>query len=107
MMRQYAETGNCRREFILHYFGEAFEGPCGNCDSCERGEHGATSSDEQPFPIGDRVRHSSLGEGTVTHYEGDKMVVAFDTSGYRTLSIPMVLDDDLIEPLDSGDNGSV
>jgi ATP-dependent DNA helicase RecQ len=107
MMRQYAETGSCRREFILHYFGEAFEGPCGNCDSCERGEHGATSPDEQPFPIGDRVRHSSLGEGTVTHYEDDKMVVAFDTSGYRTLSIPMVLEDDLIEPLDSGDNGSV
>jgi ATP-dependent DNA helicase RecQ len=106
MMRQYAETGNCRREFILHYFGEAFEGPCSNCDSCERGQGEAARPDEQPFPIGDRVRHSSLGEGTVTHYEDDKMVVAFDTSGYRTLSVPMVLDEGLIESFDAGDAGS-
>lgn len=34
-MRQYAETRNCRREFLLRYFGDDFTGPCGNCDRCE------------------------------------------------------------------------
>ena len=34
-MREYAETSGCRRELLLRYFGEEFEGPCGNCDNCE------------------------------------------------------------------------
>jgi len=31
----YCETAECRRQFLLHYFGEEF-GPCGNklCDNC-------------------------------------------------------------------------
>ncbi len=100
MMRQYAETSTCRREFILHYFGEAFEGPCDACDACERGETDtAPATDAHPFPIGDRVRHRSLGDGSVTHYEGDTVVILFDEGGYRTLSIPLVVEDRLIEPL--------
>lgn len=35
LLRQYAETRNCRREFLLRYFGDDFTGPCGNCDRCE------------------------------------------------------------------------
>jgi ATP-dependent DNA helicase RecQ len=34
-MRNYAETTGCRRELLLRYFGEPFDGPCHNCDSCE------------------------------------------------------------------------
>jgi len=30
----YAETSACRRSVQLHYFGEAFTGPCGACDNC-------------------------------------------------------------------------
>jgi ATP-dependent DNA helicase RecQ len=30
----YCETAGCRREVLLAYFGERFEGPCGNCDTC-------------------------------------------------------------------------
>jgi ATP-dependent DNA helicase RecQ len=30
----YCETAACRRQVILNYFGEAFEGPCRNCDNC-------------------------------------------------------------------------
>ncbi|NEA51579.1 RecQ family ATP-dependent DNA helicase, partial [Streptomyces sp. SID10815] len=35
MARAYAETTGCRRHFLLGYFGEAYEPPCGNCDRCE------------------------------------------------------------------------
>ena len=33
MMRGYAETTDCRRQFLLGYFGEQLDEPCGNCDS--------------------------------------------------------------------------
>jgi ATP-dependent DNA helicase RecQ len=34
MMRAYAETDGCRRQFLLGYFGEDLPDPCGNCDGC-------------------------------------------------------------------------
>jgi ATP-dependent DNA helicase RecQ len=34
-MQTYAETRRCRRECLLHYFGDDYQGPCGNCDRCE------------------------------------------------------------------------
>lgn len=34
-MIEFCETTECRREFLLHYFGEpALIGNCGNCDNC-------------------------------------------------------------------------
>ncbi|MFC6617583.1 DNA helicase RecQ [Deinococcus radiophilus] len=30
----YCESAGCRREGILGYFGEEYQGPCGNCDNC-------------------------------------------------------------------------
>ncbi|MEO6227033.1 MAG: DNA helicase RecQ, partial [Thermomonas sp.] len=30
----FCETTDCRRQALLAYFGEAFEGACGNCDNC-------------------------------------------------------------------------
>jgi ATP-dependent DNA helicase RecQ len=35
MMRGYAETTGCRRRFLLGYFGQACEEPCGACDRCD------------------------------------------------------------------------
>jgi ATP-dependent DNA helicase RecQ len=32
-MQQYAEISTCRREFLLQYFGDEYQGPCGNCDN--------------------------------------------------------------------------
>ena len=34
MMRGYAETRDCRRQFLLGYFGEPHPGSCGACDIC-------------------------------------------------------------------------
>lgn len=35
-MAAYAETGVCRRKFILNYFGEIMHEDCGFCDNCKR-----------------------------------------------------------------------
>lgn len=35
-MEEYASTSRCRREYLLCYFGDEFNGPCNNCDNCER-----------------------------------------------------------------------
>jgi ATP-dependent DNA helicase RecQ len=43
MIRAYAEHPGCRRQFILSYFGEDYEGPCGNCDNCDAGHGDATA----------------------------------------------------------------
>ncbi len=37
MIRSYAETHRCRRQFLLGYFGEDLPEPCGNCDTCTTG----------------------------------------------------------------------
>ena len=34
-IQNYAEGRSCRREHLLRYFGDAYTGPCGNCDRCE------------------------------------------------------------------------
>ena len=89
MMRAYAETGDCRRAFLLSYFGEPFEPPCGRCDNCEAGRVQAPPSDV-PFPVSARVVHETWGEGVVQRYDDDAMVVLFDSAGYKTLSIEVV-----------------
>jgi len=95
MMRAYAESRDCRRGFLLNYFGEPFELPCNRCDNCEAGLV-AEDAGERPFALGARVAHGEWGDGTVQRYEGDKMVVLFDEAGYRTLDVDLVVERDLL-----------
>src|SRR5205823_11288482 len=37
MMRRYAEMTDCRRRFLLRYFGEAVSEACRHCDNCDAG----------------------------------------------------------------------
>jgi ATP-dependent DNA helicase RecQ len=90
MMRGYAETDGCRRAFILSYFGEPFEPPCGNCDNCLAGHGEPAAGVEEPFPVGSRVAHAQWGEGVVQRYDADAVVVLFDEVGYKTLALDVV-----------------
>ncbi|MBE9939518.1 RecQ family zinc-binding domain-containing protein, partial [Cellulosimicrobium cellulans] len=99
MMRAYAETPQCRRQFLLAYLGEELPEPCGRCDSCWAGtaEERAADDASAPWSTGTPVRHPEFGEGTVMGYEGDdRVTVLFETHGYRTLSLDAVTDQGLL-----------
>jgi ATP-dependent DNA helicase RecQ len=90
MMGAYAETSGCRREFVLTYFGELFEPPCGHCDNCIAGLVSAVAESERPFADGARVAHVEWGEGVVQRYESGAVVVLFDSVGYKKLGLDIV-----------------
>jgi ATP-dependent DNA helicase RecQ len=99
MMRAYAETDGCRREFVLSYFGEPFEAPCGRCDNCRAGRVAAGDEADDPFALGSRVVHPEWGEGVVQRYDEDRaVVVLFDDVGYKTLALDIVLERGLLQP---------
>ena len=98
MMRGYAEGRDCRRRYLLTYFGEDLAQPCGHCDNCEAGRAPEATGDE-PFPRNSRVRHRAWGEGLVLRYEEDKLVVLFDEVGYKTLATSVALDAGLLVPV--------
>jgi ATP-dependent DNA helicase RecQ len=122
MMRQFAETRSCRGQAVLAYFGDSLDGPCGHCDNCLAGVDEAAAAPvtvrkkarrrsadspgarrtsgpaDLPWapPVGGSVRHRSWGAGTVLGYEGDRMTVLFDSVGYKTLSVGVVRENDLL-----------
>ncbi|MFI1130250.1 RecQ family ATP-dependent DNA helicase [Streptomyces althioticus] len=108
MMRGYAETPSCRRQYLLGYFGEQLDAPCGRCDVCERlaDEPGAVDAgradasppagEAGPYEPNERVQHADWGAGTVMHREEDRVVVLFEQVGYKTLSLSAVEEGDLL-----------
>ena len=97
MVRTYADSTDCRRRIVLELLGESHPQRCGHCDNCDRGE--SLDSDDRPFAVGQRVRHPEWGEGVVqTYEEGDRVVVLFDSAGYKTLALQVVEGHHLLTP---------
>ncbi|MFF3349081.1 RecQ family ATP-dependent DNA helicase [Streptomyces sp. NPDC002779] len=107
MMRGYAEAPACRRQYLLGYFGEQLDAPCGRCDGCDReDERPATRSGQQdaapspghdgPYEPNERVCHTEWGAGTVMRTEDDRLVVLFEQVGYKTLSLTAIQEGDLL-----------
>jgi len=101
MMRQYAETLGCRRQFLLGYFGDPQQEPCGNCDTCTSGtayeQNEAVDQVDGPFPVDAPVRHREWGDGTVMSVEEDRITVFFETEGYRVLALSAIEQHHLLE----------
>ena len=103
MLRGYAEASGCRRRFLLNYFGEEFEAPCGTCDRCLTGDvtpvAAATSG---PFALNDPVVHARFGHGQVSAVEDDRITVRFEDVGYRTLDTGEVVERGLLAAATGG-----
>jgi ATP-dependent DNA helicase RecQ len=124
MMRQFAESRACRGQALLTYFGDALVGRCGHCDNCVTDARAdvelaaltspvpaqRTAPPPPKDPAGTTpaggppphtvVRHRSWGTGTVLGYEDDRMTVLFDSVGYKTLSVAVVLKGNLLVAVD-------
>jgi ATP-dependent DNA helicase RecQ len=102
MMRGYAETTGCRRQFLLGYFGEQLPQPCGNCDTCAAGTAEARPAGTGAFPVNSAVEHAEWGRGTVMSADEDKLTVVFEDHGYKTLSASAVRRQGLLTTADRG-----
>ncbi|HEX7309235.1 RecQ family ATP-dependent DNA helicase [Lentzea sp.] len=89
VMREYTGTRGCRRRFLLGYFGQRLDEPCGHCDRCDDGLPPEDEVDAE-FPPNSPVRHDQWGRGTVVHHDDDKLMVLFDEVGYKTLSLDAI-----------------
>jgi ATP-dependent DNA helicase RecQ len=101
MMRGFAQTTSCRTQVLLAYFGEALRHRCGHCDNCARPVTRSKAEKRkkarpEPFAVHSRVKHGEWGDGMVMGYEENRMTVLFDEVGYKTLSVPVVVENELL-----------
>jgi ATP-dependent DNA helicase RecQ len=102
MMRRYAELTDCRRRFLLEYFGQQYPDPCGNCDNCDAGlSTPAAPASGGAFAAGTRLTHRAWGPGTVLENDGDRVTVLFDSVGYKELAVSVIEAGHLVTPLDA------
>jgi hypothetical protein len=105
LMRGYAETGGCGREYIMNYFGEAYDDQgCTMCDnSLRRSAEGWIASDapeaDGPFAVGVGVRHPNRGDGIVERVARDSITGLFDAVGFKMLDLAAVLERGVLEPV--------
>ncbi len=106
LMKDFAETQDCRRRYVVDYFGEpAGDGPCGHCDNCEAGRSrrahatAVRTDDRHPYGIRSRVHHKKYGNGVVMTYAADKVEVLFDEAGPKQLVTAYVVEHNLLERL--------
>jgi ATP-dependent DNA helicase RecQ len=101
MMRRYAEMTDCRRRFLLRYFGQGANDPCLRCDNCDAGRSTPAGA-AGPFGAGLRVEHPEWGRGVVLADEGDRINVFFDEAGYKELLTATVLEHHILTPVGPG-----
>jgi ATP-dependent DNA helicase RecQ len=99
VMRGYAEVRDCRRKYLLQYFGEEVSQTCGFCDNCQSGRVQEEAKNSKPYPLKSWVVHKQWGRGLVVREEGDKIVVLFDELGEKVLSLELVSKNGLLEPV--------
>lgn len=98
MMRRYAELTDCRRRFLLRYFGQGADDPCGRCDNCDAGLSTPASHSRDAFAAGMRVEHQEWGRGVVLSEAGERLTVFFDEVGYKELLTEAVLHGHILTP---------
>jgi ATP-dependent DNA helicase RecQ len=100
LVRGYAETAGCRRRYLLNAFGEEYEPPCDACDRClaDRAavRREAKQLERSPFELNQAVRHPTFGPGTVARTEADRVVIRFESVGYKTLAVDEVIERHLL-----------
>jgi len=107
MMRGYVEGDECRRRYILNYFGEEAAEVCDMChadvprDVEQRIVVVETALVESEFSMGDCVSHGAWGEGVVQSVGSDTITVLFDAEGYKTLDTEVIQEQDLLKPIGS------
>jgi ATP-dependent DNA helicase RecQ len=105
MMRSYAELRDCRRRYILNYFGE--EPDWQHCEHCDvdlqqRYATRRTSAEStHEFSVNDTVEHVSLGRGVVQRVTSDTLTVLFDEAGYKTLGVDIIQEQALLSKADA------
>ncbi len=62
----------------------------------DRGVPTERRDEVQPYPLHSTVSHRRWGRGTVLGYDDDRMTVLFDEVGYKTLSVAVIQDNDLL-----------
>jgi ATP-dependent DNA helicase RecQ len=103
LMRGYAESTDCRRRLLLGHFGQGLTEPCDNCDNCDAGTsvrrdpRASIAAEEAGVATEQRVRHPKFGDGTVTSTDEDRVTVLFAEHGYRTLSLDVVREHELLD----------